>query len=290
LRRITHQPSIMDRHARLAARQRRRPGSKASLSEDVASKKKEAPGEIQIGLCSNDGGSTFDRSVDVVTVLSATVATAANKTILHKANFLQTSQQDENTPLIDDTEGKEDVAELEKDLRVALGRITPVAAKKPALLRIIKNDEKTGPKATALKEHAMYALVQIYCEVKGEQGLLDDVVDCGKHLLARPLDDGNNTNDPASSNKLINTILDIIAQSKVRSTLEKETAKQRILLLVAVETKTNNEQKISSSPPCSSLQDHPPQENPPPRQDPPGMKDDCSQSSHETANEEEEVE
>lgn len=71
-----------------------------------------------------------------------------------------------------DEEDEEDVTDLEEALEKA-GDLPEGAARVPILLDLVQNTSKTGPKATQLKERAVYDLTRAYCASQQYQEVVE---------------------------------------------------------------------------------------------------------------------
>lgn len=133
-------------------------------------------------------------------------------------------------------EDEEDIEDLENALDVA--QTATAQARIPMLQGIIRNMEKIGPKATQLKERAVYDLIRAYCEMKEYGAVVTFLADHEKTFLT--------TITKAKTAKLVRQILDIISQSDAslqeqekvaRSTLEWTISQKRSFLRQRVQAK-----------------------------------------------------
>jgi 26S proteasome regulatory subunit N6 len=133
-------------------------------------------------------------------------------------------------------EEEEDIEDLETALETAQ-TATP-QARIPILQGIIRNMEKTGPKATQLKERAVYDLVRAHCEITEYAAVVTFLADHEDTFLK--------TVSKAKTAKLVRQIMDIVSQSNAslveqeklaRSILEWTIAQKRSFLRQRVQTK-----------------------------------------------------
>lgn len=136
----------------------------------------------------------------------------------------------------EDEEEEEDIEDLETALDEA--QVATPQARIPLLQGIIRNMEKTGPKATQLKERAVYDLVQAHCEIQEYGAVVTFLADHETTFLK--------TVSKAKTAKLVRQIMDIVSQSKAslleqekvaRSILEWTIAQKRSFLRQRVQTK-----------------------------------------------------
>lgn len=121
---------------------------------------------------------------------------------------------------VDEEEEEEDVSDLEDILDEANAAMNDTD-KIPLLLSVIQNMEKTGPKATQLKERSVYDLMRAYCSTSKYDAIVSFLGDHEDTFLA--------TITKAKTAKVVRQMLDIVCQSDTTSTEQQETVARSIL-------------------------------------------------------------
>lgn len=124
-------------------------------------------------------------------------------------------------------EEEEDVSDLEALLDDAT-TLKDANAKIPILLSIIQNIEKTGPKATQIKERAVYDLVRAYC-LSGNHSAVTTFLQDNEDFLS--------TISKAKTAKLVRQILDIVCSMEDQVGPEQQEQVTRSILAWCLEQK-----------------------------------------------------